>query len=61
VPDPSWCGWREPSAGDVVHVFKAGARRYVWRREALEAEPRAEIAIDPDEMARVEQELDAYR
>jgi glycosyltransferase domain-containing protein len=61
VPDPSWRGWREPSAGDVVHVSSSLARRYVWRRETLEAEPRAEIAIDPDEMARVEQELDAYR
>ena len=61
TPDPPWHGWREPSAGDVVHVSRAGARRYVWRREALEAEPRAEIAIEPGEMPRVEQGLDAYR
>jgi glycosyltransferase domain-containing protein len=58
---PQWAGWREPSDGDVVHPSAASGRRYVWRKAALEAEPRDEIAIGPDEMARVERELDAYR
>jgi glycosyltransferase domain-containing protein len=60
-PDPAWVGWREPSDGDVVHGSSLGDRRYVWRRSLLEAEPRDEIRIDPDEMLVVERELDAYR
>jgi len=59
--EPLWQGWREPADGDVVHFSKAGDRRYIWRREVLEAEPRDEIVIEPDEMLRVERELDAYR
>jgi hypothetical protein len=47
--------------GDEVHPSPRGDRRYIWRREVLTAEPREEIAITPDEMARVEQELDGYR
>ena len=58
---PVWCGWREPVQGDAVHFSPRGDRRYVWRREVLTAEPREEIAITADEMARVERELDAYR
>jgi hypothetical protein len=53
--------WREPADGDEVHRSQRGDRRYIWRREVLTAEPREEIAITPDEMARVEQELDGYR
>jgi glycosyltransferase domain-containing protein len=53
--------WREPAEGDEVHRSPHGERRYIWRREVLTAEPREEIAITPDEMARVERELDDYR
>jgi glycosyltransferase domain-containing protein len=58
---PVWPGWREPTQGDAVHSSPRGDRRYVWRREVLAAEPREEIKITPDEMARIERELDAYR
>jgi glycosyltransferase domain-containing protein len=58
---PVWPGWREPAQGDAVHPSPRGDRRYIWRREVLTAEPREEIAIAADEMARVERELDAYR
>jgi glycosyltransferase domain-containing protein len=53
--------WREPAEGDEVHASPSRGRHYVWRREVLAAEPREEIAITPDEMARVERELDCYR
>jgi glycosyltransferase domain-containing protein len=52
--------WREPAQGDDVHSSPRGGRRYVWRREVLTAEPREEISITPDEIARVERELDHY-
>jgi glycosyltransferase domain-containing protein len=57
----AWPGWREPADGDAVRSSARGDRRYVWRREVLTAEPRDEITITPDEMARVERELDCYR
>jgi hypothetical protein len=55
VADPS--GWREPAQGDTVHASPRGNRRYICRREVLMAEPREEIAITPDEMARVERTI----
>jgi glycosyltransferase domain-containing protein len=58
---PVWGGWREPSEGDVTHFSPVSHRRYVWRKAVIEAEPRAEIVIDSDEVARVERQLDAYR
>ncbi len=38
-----------------------GDRRYIWRRTVLEAEPREEIIICAAEIARVEEQLEAYR
>ena len=58
--DPVWPGWRNIGKGDVVRSGRDG-RRYVWRRAVVEAEPKEEIIIGNDEMARVEQELEAYR
>jgi glycosyltransferase domain-containing protein len=37
-----------------------GPRRYIWRREVLNAEPKAEISIAPDEIKNVEHQLDIY-
>lgn len=45
---------------DLVHAAGVEGRRYVWRREVLNAEPRSEIQIDGDEIARVEGVLDSY-
>ena len=52
--------WRELAHDDVLHVGR-GQRRYVWRREVLDAEPKAEISISSAEMGRVVQrQLDDY-
>jgi len=56
-----WPGGRAPGPDDLVSASRLGNRRYVWRRSVLEAEPRDEIAITPQEIAAVEQEFDAYR
>jgi glycosyltransferase domain-containing protein len=58
---PALPDWQEPAADDLVHPSASGARRYIWRRSVLDAEPRDEIAIAPDDMARVERQLDGYR
>jgi glycosyltransferase domain-containing protein len=55
---PWWDEWREPGEGDVVHISCNGRRRYVWRRDVFRAD---EVAIDADELVRVERQLDAYR
>lgn len=60
-PRPEWAGWREPSEDDAVHPSAMGNRRYVWRKSVIAAEPRDEISIGGDEMARVERQLDASR
>jgi glycosyltransferase domain-containing protein len=59
-PEPA-PNWREPAEGDVVHRSPAGNRRYIWRRQVLAAEPRDEIAISGEDMARVERQLEHYR
>lgn len=59
APPPA--DWQEPGEGDVIHRSVARKRRYIWRRSVLEAEPRDEIAIGEDDMARVERQLDGYR
>ncbi len=57
---PVWPGSRALADGDVVHSG-LGDRRYIWRRTVLEAEPREEIIISAAEIARVEEQLEAYR
>jgi glycosyltransferase domain-containing protein len=59
-PEPA-PGWQEPAEGDVVHRSPAGNRRYIWRRQVLEAEPRDEITISGEDMVRVERQLEHYR
>ena len=59
--EPPLPDWREPSEGDIVHLSATRQRRYIWRRSAMTAEPREEIAIVEDDMARVERQLDGYR
>jgi len=54
-------GWQEPAEGDVVHRSSADNRRYIWRRQVLDAEPRDEIVIGGEDMARVERQLEHYR
>lgn len=54
-------GWREPAEDDVVHPSSRGDRSYIWRGSVLQAEPRDEIQIAPEEIALVERELDYYR
>jgi glycosyltransferase domain-containing protein len=57
---PQWPGWHEPLDGDLVHRSEKDGRRYVWRRAVIEAEPREEITITSDEIARVEAQLQYY-
>jgi glycosyltransferase domain-containing protein len=52
---------REPAEGDVAHRSADRDRRYIWRRQVLAAEPRDEIAISGEDMARVERQLEYYR
>jgi glycosyltransferase domain-containing protein len=59
--DPPALDRREPMEGDVVHRSPADSRRYIWRRQVLAAEPRDEIAITGEDMARVERQLEHYR
>jgi glycosyltransferase domain-containing protein len=59
--DPPTVDRREPAEGDVVHRSPADNRRYFWRRQVLAAEPRDEIAISGEDMARVERQLEHYR
>ena len=51
--------WREVAHDDVVQVG-CGQRRYVWRREVLNAEPKDEISISSGEMGRIGRQLDSY-
>lgn len=55
-----WPGWRDPSGGDAVHASAIAGRRYIWRQDVLEAEPRSEIMISHDEIARVERQIENY-
>src|SRR5262249_31901982 len=45
---------------DLVHPAGREGRRYIWRKEVLNAEPRSEIMIRGEEIARVEAALDHY-
>jgi glycosyltransferase domain-containing protein len=53
-------GWHLIKEGDIVNVSRHRYRRYVWRKNILNAEPREEIKINAEEMSRVEQQLDEY-
>lgn len=57
---PQWTGWRNPERGDVFGKPASDGRRFLWRKELLEAEPRNEIAIPAAERTRVEQALGHY-
>jgi len=58
-PGP-WPGSSEPRPGDLVRRSSRLDRRYIWREAVLAAEPSDEIVITPDEIERVETELDGY-
>jgi glycosyltransferase domain-containing protein len=58
-PGP-WAGWSAPRAEDLVRASRRTGRQYVWRRAVIEAEPKEEIRIDREEIARVEAQLDNY-
>ena len=58
-PGP-WRGWLEPQTGDLIRVSRRPDRRYIWRREVVEAEPRDEISITAGEMTKVEAQLEFY-
>ena len=61
IQSESASGWQEPAEGDVVHRSAADNRRYIWRRQVLDAEPRDEIVIGGEDMVRVERQLEHYR
>jgi glycosyltransferase domain-containing protein len=50
----------EIGPGDLMHPSSIPERRYVWRDAVFNAEPRSEITISPEEIARVEAALDIY-
>ena len=54
--------WHDEAIGpaDLVHPAGREGRRYVWRKEVLNAEPRSEIMISGEEIAHVEAVLDQY-
>jgi glycosyltransferase domain-containing protein len=56
----SWRGWLEPQTSDLIRVSQRPDRRYIWRREVVEAEPRREISITAGEMRKVESQLEFY-
>jgi hypothetical protein len=58
--EPQWSGGLSVRWRDRVRRSARPGRRYVWRREVLEAEPRAEIRITPAEREQVERALDLY-
>ena len=61
IKPPRLKGHGEPiDPADLVHPAGREGRRYVWRKEVLNAEPRSEIIISGEEIARVEAELDQY-
>src|SRR5262249_36119223 len=59
-PGPDWPGRRPVGEGDVVHVTRGGQRRYLWRRNVLEAEPRGDITIAPAEIQAAEKALEIF-
>ena len=59
IPDPRVpLPRRAVNAADKIHRY--GKRCYIWRDEVLNAEPKNEIRITPDEIDRVERQLDFY-
>jgi len=61
VLEKQWVGPKPQELGDVVNFSSVANRRYIWRRAVLEAEPRDEITISPEERRRAEEQLDRYR
>jgi hypothetical protein len=45
---------------DAVHLSAIPGRSYIWRNAVLNAEPKSEISISNEEIARVEAALDDY-
>jgi glycosyltransferase domain-containing protein len=60
LPDARQSPPRLEPDGNVVMRSQQGKRLYIWRRDVLLAEPRDEISISPDELQRVEDQLDLY-
>jgi glycosyltransferase domain-containing protein len=61
IKPPRLKGHGEPiDQADLVHPAGREGRRYVWRKEVLNAEPRSEIIISGEEIAHVEAALDLY-
>ena len=58
-PGP-WAGWSRPRRTDLVRPSARLDRRYIWREAVLKAEPKDEIEITLDDIARVETQLDGY-
>jgi hypothetical protein len=61
VLEKQWRGPKRAEAGDIVSFSAVTKRRYIWRRAVIEAEPRDEITISPNEMRRAEEQLGLYR
>jgi glycosyltransferase domain-containing protein len=51
-------GWNALGPADLVHP--SPIRRYIWRESLIAPELRHEITLTPEEMARVERQLDCY-
>jgi hypothetical protein len=56
----AWPGWVELGKADVVHQSAVAGRGYVWREQVCKAEPKAEITISNEEIARVERQIEHY-
>jgi hypothetical protein len=57
-PEAVETAWHNVLEGDVAHHSSSRKRRYIWRKQVMEAEPRDETAITLEDMARVERQLD---
>lgn len=60
LPEARHASPRLEAEGNVVVRSRKGKRRYIWRHEVLNAEPKEEISISLDELEYVEYQLDHY-